>query len=42
MMFVDNKIRCGLVIAERELEGDALLAKALGIGKGCDADDFNA
>lgn len=40
MMFMDNKVRCGLVEAEKELDGERLLAKALGIGKGCDSDDL--
>lgn len=40
MMFIDGKVRCGLVEAEKELDGEPLLAKALGIDKGCDSDDI--
>lgn len=41
MTFIDNKIRCGLIIAEQHLEGEPILAKALGINTSCDADDFD-
>ena len=40
MIFIDNKVRCGLVEGERIVGGKQLLSEALGIGKGCDADDF--
>lgn len=40
MMFTDNKVRCGLVEAEKELAGEPKLAKMLGIDTGCDSTDF--
>lgn len=39
MVFSDNKVRCGLVVAEKSAELSPILHNALGIGRGCDADD---
>lgn len=39
MEFVDGKIRCGVVLAEAEVEMEPKTAEALGIGMGCCADD---
>lgn len=39
MMFIDNKVRCGLVIGEKVGGMSPMLHDALGIGKGCDSDD---
>lgn len=39
MMFADDKVRCGLVVAEKEAGLSPMLHNALGIGMGCDADD---
>lgn len=38
MTFIDNKVRCGVVLAEAHIaDGKTITADALGIGKGCDA-----
>lgn len=45
MIFEDNRVKCGLVIAENIIlsekpERKPLIQEALGIGKGCDSSDF--
>lgn len=39
MDFVGGKVRCGLVLAEERSGMEPKIKTALGIGKGCDADD---
>lgn len=39
MDFVDGKVRCGAVLAEQKSENEPKIAEALGIGKGCCADE---
>lgn len=40
MLFDEGRFHCKLVLAERFSGMEPLLANALGIGKGCDADDY--
>jgi hypothetical protein len=39
IMYKDGKVRCGIVMAERELLKTDDFGTALGIGQGCCADD---
>lgn len=39
MEFEQDKVRCGLVQMESRMNIEPIIANALGIGKGCDADD---
>lgn len=40
MMYTDNKVRCGLVVAEKSAGWSPMLHDALGVGKGCDSDSL--
>lgn len=40
MVFEDGKVRCGIVMAERETLNTDNFAEMLGIGKGCCSDDI--
>jgi hypothetical protein len=40
MLFEDGRVKCGLVIAERETLKTDNFAEMLGIGKGCCSDDL--
>lgn len=42
MDFIDGKVRCGLVLMEQRSGLLPVTAEALGIGKGCDADEPGA
>lgn len=39
LRFKDRRTYCGLVLIEREMGAEPLIAEALGIGEGCTMDD---